>query len=274
MENKLYKDFLFDIIKKAGNITLKYFKNNFEIKEKGEGQGIVTTADLASENYLKDRIHKQFPSHAILAEESGLESAAKRDEYFIWIIDPIDGTTNFSKGNPYYNISISFGEVKNSHYHAISSAVYQPTTNLLFYAERGHGAFVNEQKIQISQVKELKLASISTGFSSNKGESLQPLFNTMSVMQNSCLGVRVNGAAALDLANTAFGIFDGFYENPLAAWDMAAGAHLILEAGGKVTNFFGSPFCPINDRGIIASNPYIYEDLFKIIKENYRILAS
>ena len=148
--------------------------------------------------------------------------------------------------------------------------MYQPTTKSLYFAEKGKGAFLNSNSISISNLKDFHSASIVTGFSSNKGELLKTLIKTISAIQNKSLGTRINGAAALDLAHTAKGIFQGFYETPLAPWDTAAGSLLVEEAGGKVTNFKGEEFCPINDRGVIVSNKYLFNELFNLINENYK----
>ncbi len=273
LEQQPNLEFLEQMIKKAGTVTLEYFQKNFAITEKPDNQGIVTDADFNSENLVKKEIHSLFPEHNILAEESGLSeySVSKQSSKLpMWIIDPLDGTTNFSKGNPYYCISIAFGYCINGRFKAELGAIYQPTTLSLYLAEKGKGAFLNNNIISISNLKDFHLASITTGFSSNKGDSLLPLIKTISDIQNKSLGIRINGAAALDLAHTAKGIFQGFYETPLAPWDTAAGSLLIQESGGKVTNFKGEEFCPINDRGIIASNNHLFEELFNIIYKNYK----
>ena len=259
-------NFICSLIQNAGQLTLSFFQKNFEITEKSDNQGIVTSADFASEELIKTKIHESFPDHDILAEESGMERFSSSDSKYLWLIDPLDGTTNFSKGNPYYCISIAFGEVKDKRFFPKLAAVYQPTTNSLFFAEKNKGAFLNNSRIQTSPLNQFKLASFATGFSSNRGKSLTPLVQIIESIQNKCLGIRINGAAALDLANSARGTIQGFYETPLAPWDTAAGALLMTEAGGKVTNFFGEEFCPLNDRGIIATNKFLYDELFTIIK--------
>lgn len=266
------REFLEQMIKQAGAVTLEYFQKSFATTEKPNNQGIVTEADFNSENLIKKQIHRNFPDHDILAEESGLikHSASHQSSKLpMWIIDPLDGTTNFSKGNPYYCISIAFGYCINGRFNPELTSIYQPTAQALYLAEKGKGAFLNKNPISISNLKDFHLASITTGFSSNKGDSLLPLIKTISAIQNKSLGIRINGAAALDLAHTAKGIFQGFYETPLSPWDTAAGALLIQESGGKVTNFDGKEFCPINDRGIIASNKYLFDELINIINNNY-----
>ncbi|MGY3805170.1 inositol monophosphatase family protein [Pigmentibacter ruber] len=265
------KAFITHLAQQAGEITLEYFTKQIKIIEKGNNQGIVTEADLHSENAIKAEILKNFPFHSILAEESGMtECENKADFDPLWIIDPLDGTTNFSKGNPYYCISIAFGFIKNQRFQCQLATIYHPTTKTVFFAEKGKGAFCNGQKMQISLLEELKMASICTGFSSNKGDALSPLINTIGEIQNSSLGLRVNGAAALDLAHTAKGMFQGFYETPLAPWDTAAGALLITEAGGKVTNFHSNDFCPLQDRGIIAANTQLHASIYHLIKKHYK----
>ncbi|KAB8029829.1 inositol monophosphatase family protein [Fluviispira multicolorata] len=273
-EHEPTRKFLESLIQEAGTITLKYFQKNFVVHEKTENQGIVTDADYASESFLKKKIHEKFQTHFILAEESGLEKFSQKNEEKIqpiWIIDPLDGTTNFSKGNPYYCISIAFGHVVENRFHAIIGAIYQPTTQLLFISEKRKGTFLNGKKITMNDFNNFKLASIATGFSSNKEKDLIPLVNTIAAIQNKSLGLRINGAAALDLALTANNIFQGFYETPLAPWDMAAGALIILEAGGVVTNYKGEEFCPLNDKGIIAASKDVFPELFSLIQKNYSI---
>lgn len=261
--------FLQKMIQNAGDITLSYFQKNFEVKVKSREEGIVTTADFASEKAIKNQIRTQFPSHDILAEESGMERFSTAQATPLWVIDPIDGTTNFAKGNPYYCVSIAFGEVRQGRFTAHLGAIYQPTTKSLFCAEKGKGAFLNDQKIMVSSLNQLSASTIVTGFSSNKGKNLDPLLKTLRVFQDRCLGVRINGAAALDLAYTASGVFQGFYEMPLAPWDMAAGALLISEAQGRVTNFMGAEFCPLNDRGILAASPGIFNEMSEVVFKNH-----
>lgn len=264
-------EFLKQMIVESGSITLKYFKQSFKYHEKSDNQGIVTEADFNSENFIKTKIHNSYPEHNILAEESGLtqySSVSSASNIPMWIIDPLDGTTNFSKGNPYYCISIAFGYYTNGRFKAEISAVYQPTNQLLFFAEKGKGAYLNGKQIFVSNLNNFHLACFTTGFSSNKGKNLSLLLKSIEAIQNKALGVRINGAAALDLAYTASGVFQGFYESPLSPWDTAAGSLLIREAGGKITNYKGEEFCPINDNNIIASNNYLFEELFNKIKEN------
>ncbi len=266
------QQFLESLIQEAGSITLKFFQKNFSIQEKSDNQGIVTDADIASENFIKKKIHEKFKTHSILAEESGLEKFTQENsekEQAIWIIDPLDGTTNFSKGNPYYCISIAFGHILEGVFQAKLAGIYQPTTQSLFIAEKNKGAFLNKQKLFLNDLQNFKLASIATGFSSNKDKDLIQVVNTIGAIQNKSLGLRINGAAALDLALTAKGIFQGFYEIPLAPWDMAAGALIVTEAGGVVSNFAGKEFCPLRDKGIIAANKQIHPELLSLIQNYY-----
>jgi myo-inositol-1(or 4)-monophosphatase len=265
--------FLELLIRQAGSVTLNFFQKNFTIQEKPNNQGIVTEADFNSEKLIKNHIHEHFPHHDILAEESGLSQYVdnpQKDRQPLWIIDPLDGTTNFSKGNPYYCISIAYGVLDAQRFDALLGAVYQPTTQSLFIAEKDKGAYLNGKQIMVSQLKNFHSASIVTGFSSNKGSELQSVTETIAAIQDKSLGLRINGAAALDLAHTACGIFQGFYEMPLAPWDTAAGALLIKEAKGKVTNFAGNSFCPLSDKGIIATNSFLYDELFDILNKFYK----
>ena len=248
----------------AGELTMQYFRKKLQISEKSDNQGIVTEADVASEECIKTLINLQFKGHSVLAEESGLLDLSKSSDVEVpfWIIDPIDGTTNFSKGNPYYCVSIGFGVRTKSGCQMRAACIVQPSTGDVYTAERGRGAYCNGALLQVKNV-ELSHASLATGFSSNKDESLKKVIKVIGKIQQDILGLRINGAAALDLALTARGVFQGFYERPLSPWDMAAGSLIVQEAGGTVTNLSGKPFDALRDRDVIACTPSLYEFLFK-----------
>lgn len=262
-----YSDFE-KMAKQAGSVSLSFFRKITKFEEKSFDQGIVTEADHACEKVIKTYIETHFPGHCILAEESGWNEVSRScpDAVPVWIIDPIDGTTNFSRGNPYFNISIGFGSIQDGKCTILAGMVYQPTTGDLYTAFKGKGAFVNNEPMRVATPSDVRLASVATGFAGNKGEALRKVTNAIHAVQNSCLGTRLNGAAALDLAFVARGISHGFFEAGLAPWDMAAGVLLLEEAGAKVTNYEGNELDVLNDKNIIAASPEFYGKLYSILQ--------
>ncbi len=253
-----------DLTRKAGELTLTYFRKHISISDKGDDLGIVTEADLASEKFLKNFIAESFPDHAILAEESGLQLGANQQDP-IWIIDPLDGTTNFSKGNPYYCVSVAVGIRTEKQCSIERAAIHHPYTDTLYTAEKGKGTFLNGKPIRVSELSNLSQASFATGFAGNKRERLSYVLRTIELFQNRILGMRINGAAALDLCHTASGVFQGFFERNLSPWDLAAGSLILSEAGAVVTNMEGHFFDCLNDRDICAANPILHAQMLEII---------
>jgi myo-inositol-1(or 4)-monophosphatase len=254
-----------DLTKRAGELTLTYFRRHLKIADKGWELGIVTEADLASEKLLKEAILTQFPHHAILAEESGMRECESRENSVIWIIDPLDGTTNFSKGNPYYCVSVGVG-IRNGNSCVMElSAIYHPFSGDLYTAEKGKGAFLNGAPITVSLIEDLSNASCATGFAGNKNAKLTHVLRTIEIFQNNILGMRINGAAALDLCNTARGMFQGFFERNLSPWDLAAGSLILQEAGAVVTDMEGNPFDTLRCRDILAANPVLHKRMLELI---------
>lgn len=270
-----------NIARAAGKLTTTYFRREIQVDEKEGDLGLVTEADIASENFIKSEILKNFQGHVILGEESGWSQSLQigaasghpltsdlpshADGTVLWIIDPIDGTTNFSKGNIYHCISIACGVVINGQFSCKSAAIYQPGTEDLFTAAEEQGAWMNGRPMRVGAGSERRRWSITTGFSSNKGESLHGVIRCIEIMQNRVLGVRINGAAALDLALTASGIFNGFFESRLSPWDMAAGELLVKEAGGLVVNYEGQRFDVLKDKNIVAGPEHVVEDMLEMI---------
>ena len=212
----------------------------------------VTEIDHAAEAAIIETLLTAYPGHGILAEESGSEHGAK-DSDFVWIIDPLDGTTNFIHGFPVYCVSIALA-VKGRIEQAV---VYDPTRNDLFAATRGRGAYMNDRRIRVAKRIRLADCLISTGFPYRPGDKLKTYLNMLGDIMSQCAGVRRPGAAALDLAYVAAGFTDGFFEGNLKPWDVAAGSLLISEAGGLVGNFTGeSDF--LHQGECVAGNPKIY----------------
>ena len=227
----------------------------------------VTEIDQKAEEVIIDTLLTAYPGHGILAEESGSEHGAK-DSEFVWIIDPLDGTTNFIHGFPVYCVSIALavrGKVE-------QAVVYDPTRNDVFCATKGRGAYLNDRRIRVAKRTRLQECLISTGFPYRPGDKLKTYLNMLGEVMSQCAGVRRPGAAALDLAYVAAGFSDGFFETGLKPWDVAAGSLLVQEAGGLVGNFTGeSEFLDMGE--CLAANPRVYGQLVSTLGK-YSQLAS
>jgi myo-inositol-1(or 4)-monophosphatase len=219
----------------------------------------VTEVDQAAERMIIETLLGAYPGHGILGEESGKEFGAKDSDY-VWIIDPLDGTTNFIHGFPVYCVSIALA-VKGKIEHAV---VYDPTRNDLFTATRGRGAFLNERRIRVSKRAQLKDCLISTGFPFRPGDNFRAYIRMFAEITQRTAGVRRPGAAALDLAYVAAGFTDGFFETGLSIWDVAAGSLLVTEAGGLVGNFTGEADF-LEQAECLAGNPRAYGQLVGIL---------
>jgi myo-inositol-1(or 4)-monophosphatase len=227
----------------------------------------VTEVDQASENIIIDTLLTAYPDHGILAEESGQTRGNPQSEH-IWIIDPLDGTTNFIHGFPFYCISIALqskGRIE-------QAVVYDPTRNDLFTSTRGRGAFMNDRRLRVSKRISLQECLISTGFPFRPDDDYATYLKLMSEVMKRTAGLRRPGAAALDLAYVAAGFCDGFFETGLHPWDMAAGSLLITEAGGLVGNFTGDADY-LYQRECMAANPKIYAQLVTLLQK-YSKFAS
>ena len=228
----------------------------------------VSEVDQAAETAIIDILLEAYPGHAILAEESGRARGAKDSEY-TWIIDPLDGTTNFLHGFPVYAVSIAL-----AHRGTVQQAVvYDPTRNDMFFASRGRGAFLNDRRLRVSKRTRLSDSLIGTGFPFRKGDNFKRYVKMFEEVMQSCAGLRRPGAAALDLCYVAAGYYDGFFETGLNPWDMAAGSLIITEAGGLIGNFTGeSDF--LYQREVVAGNPKVYGQLVQILAPYTRVLKE
>ena len=219
----------------------------------------VTEVDHAAEQAIIETLLTAYPGHGILAEESGSEHGAK-DSEFVWIIDPLDGTTNFIHGLPVYCVSIALA-VKGKVEQAV---IYDPSRNDLFTATKGRGAYMNDRRIRVSKRTRMQECLISTGFPFRPGDDFNVYLRMMGEVMQRTAGLRRPGAAALDLAYVATGFTDAFFETGLQPWDVAAGSLLVTEAGGLVGNFTGeSDF--LNQKECLAGSPRIYGQLVGII---------
>jgi myo-inositol-1(or 4)-monophosphatase len=241
-----------NIAREAGALLMGYFKRRVAIEYKGDVD-LVTEADRASERLIVERLQARWPEHGIVGEE-GTRSEA--DAQYHWYVDPLDGTTNFAHGYPAFCISIALarrdGQLE-------VGLLYDPTRDEMFVAERGKGAALNGEPLQVSKTKTLSESLLGTGFPSHKRHK-NPNIHFYYQLTLRSHGVRRAGSAALDLANVASGRYDGFWEFNLNPWDTAAGVLLVQEAGGTVTRFDGSHF-RLDSREVLASNSLIHQEL-------------
>jgi len=219
---------------------------------------LVTEADLASEKVIIQRIREQFPADDIYSEEAGRSSAAAKPGTFVWVIDPLDGTTNYANGYPFYCISIGRGRFRaDSSIEMLHGGVFDAPRQRFYYAGLGEGAYVDGQPIKVAAARDFSQCFLVAGFYYMKGQSLRAEIERFAKVSDRCQSIRRDGAAALDLAMVAEGIYDAFWEAGLQPWDVAAGSLLVAEAGGAVSNYRlpdGTAY-DIQGQGIIAGSP-------------------
>ena len=228
----------------------------------------VTEVDQAAEEAIITTLLEAYPGHGILAEESGRERGARNSDY-VWIIDPLDGTTNFIHGFPVYGVSIALafrGRIE-------QAVVYDPSRNDLFYASKGRGAYLNDRRLRVSKRSRMADALIGTGFPFRKGDNFKRYLKMFEEVMQHCAGVRRPGAAALDLCHVAAGWYDGFFETGLQPWDVAAGSLIVTEAGGLVGNFTGEADY-LYQRELVAGNPRIYSQLVQTLTPYTRVIKT
>ena len=255
MNHSNYEKMAIEAAHFGGTVLRKYFNNLSDFKIKAPAS-IVTTADTESENVISDFLIKKTPDFSVLAEESGLSERGKNR----WIIDPLDGTTNFFHGFPNFSISIALeleGEI-------VKCIVYNPITEEMYHCSKGSGAFKNTKPIHVSKTKDLVSSMLGTGFSYQRGKPLDRSLELFRKFTELTHGLRRPGSAALDFCYVACGIYEGFYEKDLNPWDVAAGYLLVEEAGGRVTNFKDEKFSVYEDN-FIASNSLIHNAMVKVI---------
>jgi len=250
-------NFAIRVAKDAGRLLRDRVGTRIDIDHKGS-INLVTDVDLASEKLIREAISTYYPRHEVLGEEGGL---SKSGSEYRWVVDPLDGTTNYAHGYPIFCVSIALeckGEI-------VLGVVYDPMRDELFAAERGEGAALNNRPIRVSKTAELMQGLLSTGFPYDiKTSKLTNLDHWANFAMNA-QALRRDGAAALDLCYVACGRFDGFWELNLSPWDTAAGALIVTEAGGRVTNFSGGPFSNYKPE-IVASNSLIHDRMLEVLK--------
>ena len=242
----------------AGKILKALFGTVKNISKKGEID-IVTEADIQSEEAVIDIIRNEFPQDSILSEEAGEDDIHGSER--LWIIDPLDGTTNFAHGFPFFAVSIAL-KVKKK---VVLGIVFNPVMDEFFEAVIDQGACLNREPIYVSTTKFLKDALLGTGFPYTIYEDSGEVIVLLKKMIVKVQGVRRAGAAAIDLCYVAAGRLDGFWEQGLKPWDTAAGSLILKEAGGRSGDFFGASYSPYQ-KTIVAGNPSVYRSMLKIIK--------
>ncbi len=251
-----------DVAVEAARIAGKFQRYRFEsllnVAMKGD-KDLVTEVDQESERLIVGHLLESFPDHNIIAEEGQYPQG---DAPFRWIIDPLDGTTNYAHGYPWFCVSISLesaGEL-------LAGVIYNPMHDELFTATKGGGAFLNGQRLHVSRRRPLQNSLLGTGFPYDCASDPLNNFDNFIAFQKAARGIRRAGAAALDLAYVAAGRLDGFWELKLNPWDVAAGVLLVREAGGTVTTFDGSGYDVRNHR-IVASNGLIHDEMIAMLKQ-------
>ena len=221
----------------------------------------VSEVDHAAEKTVIETLLEAYPHHGILAEESG-NSMGNPGSDFVWIIDPLDGTSNFLHGFPMYCVSIALrvgGKLE-------QAVIYDPTRNDLYTATKGRGAYLNDRRLRVGKRTQMKDCLVTTGLALRPGDDLKEHLAIYGLAMQQTAGVRRTGSAAMDLAHVAAGFTDGYFEKGLAAWDLAAGTLLVQEAGGLVGNFTGEAGADFLDqRDCMAANPRIYAQLVQTL---------
>jgi myo-inositol-1(or 4)-monophosphatase len=242
----------------GGEVLRRRFGGRLAVSYKGE-LDLVTEADTESERVIVDLLRRRAPGAAILGEEGGERGGRSSSRY---IVDPLDGTTNFAHRYPFFAVSVALEREKE----VVAAAVYDPLRQELFTAEKGSGAFLNGERLRVSASRELARALLITGFPYDLRVDLTGSLRLFNRFMGEARAIRRDGAAALDLCYVAAGRADGFWEERLKPWDTAAGALLVAEAGGRVTDFAGGPFDG-SGREILASNGLIHESMLRVLAE-------
>jgi myo-inositol-1(or 4)-monophosphatase len=252
-------EYVFDTVRHAGKILCAGFGSGMQVERKSAAIDLVTEYDRKSEAFLIEKIQARFPRHRILAEESGLNRAGDDP---CWVIDPLDGTTNFAHGLPIFSISVALVENGNSQL----GIVFDPTREECFWAQRGQGAFLGDQPLHARKETELQRSLLVTGFAYDAHTNPVNNFNHFADFSKLTRGVRRLGSAAIDLSYVAAGRLDGYWELQLSAWDIAAGALIAQEAGAKVTDVQGGELSLAGKPSILAANPNLHARMLEVLR--------
>lgn len=244
--------------REAGDILLSYFRASVNVREKGIAD-LVTDADVAAERCIAARISAAYPGHAILGEE---EQAGDTDAEYLWVVDPLDGTTNFAHGLPHFAVSIALlhrGQPQ-------LGVVWNPARGDLYTAQLGAGAYHNGRRLHVNSEATMDQSLIGTGFYYDRGAMMEATLGAIGdCFRQNIHGIRRFGTAALDLAHVADGLYGAFFEFQLSPWDFAAGQLLVTEAGGRVTDCSGNPL-PLRKSTILASNGLLHDQMLSIVR--------
>ncbi|NOZ07705.1 MAG: inositol monophosphatase [FCB group bacterium] len=256
--------FSIDLARQAGEVLLGYRGKLRSVRHKSSCIDLVTEADIECQRFIVSKIHKAFPEHSILAEENLTDEGSSK---YRWVIDPLDGTTNFVHGLPIFAISIGL-QIDGI---TCCGVVYNPAGGTLYHAVAGQGAYCNGEPISVSGQKNLIESILVTGFPYEHDEKFHLSFELFHEFHNRVQGMRRFGAAALDFCFVASGQLDGFYEFNLKPWDICAGDLICREAGGKVTGWSGGNL-PFQGTTAAASNGLIHQEMLDILRQdNYRL---
>ena len=253
-------DFAIEIAKQAGGILMQHFGTISHIERKSTDIDLVTIADIESEAFILDKIKATYPLHHIITEESDL---IKGDSEYRWVIDPLDGTTNFVHNLPIFAVSIGLqfqGET-------ILGVVYNPAANKCFWGEKSNGAFLNDKPIHIASTDTLANSLLVTGFPYIHDDHYEKGFDLFKELYGKTQGIRRLGAAALDFCFVAMGRFEGFWEFGLQPWDVCAGALILTEAGGKVSDWDGS-LMHFSGTRMLATNSHIHNEMIGVLHKS------
>jgi myo-inositol-1(or 4)-monophosphatase len=256
-----YLETAVEIAREAGALLANFFERRVAFESKGEFD-LVTEADRASEKLVVERLRSHFPSHAVVAEEGGGHESASE---YRWYVDPLDGTTNFAHGFPFFNVTLGLTRAGET----IAGVVYDPTRQEIFTAERGSGAYLNHRRIHVSGAPHVNESLASTGFPSRKRHhNINIHFYYQLAMASH--GVRRTGSAALDLAYVSCGRLDFFWEFGLKPWDMAAGTLLVQEAGGRISDMQGAAHSLTQSDHLLADNALLHDEILQSFAAVFR----
>lgn len=249
-------DAAIDLARQAGELLRQGHRNGAgKIASKASAVDLVTEVDLASERLISAGLRERFPDHAIFGEETGQTLPAAGP---VWVVDPLDGTTNFAHGYPLFSVTLALlvdGQPE-------LGVTYDPLRDDLFWAQRGQGAWRGQRRLRVSAAAELSTSLLATGFAYDRASNPDNNLAEFSHFVPRCRGVRRGGSAALDIAWVAAGWLDGYWERGIQVWDMAAGVLLVHEAGGVVTAYSGQPWRP-GDRNVVAANSVLHTALLQ-----------
>jgi myo-inositol-1(or 4)-monophosphatase len=255
------EEFVVGLCRNAGQMGLERFGENLEVSLKGEVD-LVTDVDLVLDRLIRSTISGKFPEHSVMSEEEWREGAPKPAGY-VWLVDPLDGTTNYVHGYPAFCVSVALVRANE----ILTGCIYDPLREELFYAEKGSGATLNGRAISVSAIDELISSLLSTGFPYERASLPENNVSHLGRVLNHIQGVRRSGSLALDLAYVACGRLDGHWELYVKPWDTAAGGLLITEAGGRISRMGGEPWTPF-ETDIVATNGRIHDQLLAALRED------